>query len=290
MAKTTPKFQWKYAIIALWFGMIALYCYNSSERIAAFASTAHIPNNMLGDVFIVFSITLILYKCLTWLSGKCSASIQFIGLFALSFIPVLLYLFWSDPRHQWELNTQISFMEAIIALISLLIVFWGGYIAVRQLKISAEANRTAAQTAKLSSFRHMVDILQKENARERRKRIYQLYDEEKHRLKIPREQWTDENCKDIHDALTDLDLIGLMVKYELLDEKFLEGWDYSIYNVLNIARPLKEEEETRYSSPMGSNYYLGVNELIKRKNIIFDCDNIQSSDKTSNDTESGNTK
>ena len=69
-----------------------------------------------------------------------------------------------------------------------------------------------------------------------------------------------------------------MVKYGLLDYEFLEGWTYSIYKCIYILKDYKDSEEFRYyykikgTDEKRSNYYLGINELINRRNtnIVYD--------------------
>lgn len=167
----------------------------------------------------------------------------------------------------WSPATCISLAQAIISLFSLLVISIGGYATFRQLRLSAEANCMT----KLTSFRYMTDILQEKESRERRKRIYELFDDEGQKLKVSFEQWTDQHKKDVHDALSDLDQIGKMIKYNMLDYEFLEGWEYAIYKILRIAEPLKEEEEKAYSglnpktNERISHYRNGIEELLKRR-------------------------
>lgn len=198
-------------------------------------------------------------------------------LFASCFVFVLLFHFWHCNRPWEPIDAQISFIEVIIGVLSLLIVIWGGYTAVKQLQIAAAASRETAQSNKLAAFQCMIGILQKDIARERRARIYALFDDQTRRLKEPDpEKWSAEARRDVHDTLADFDQIGLMVRYGLLDYEFLEGWDYTIYKILHIARALQEAEEKKYAhrSPSGaepqSNYYLGLAELRSRKTHEFD--------------------
>lgn len=194
---------------------------------------------------------------------------------------VLLFHFWHSNRPWVFIDTQISLIEIVLTVVSLLIVVWGGYTAVKQLQISAAASRETAQSNKLTAFQCMLGILQKESARERRMRIYALFDDQNRRLREPDvEKWSAEARQDVHDALAELDQIGLMVKYGLLDYEFLEGWDYTIYKILHIAREQQQYEEKKYvhrirtssGTECQSNYYLGIAELRRRKSHEFDFD------------------
>lgn len=200
-------------------------------------------------------------------------------LFASCSVFVLLFHFWHCNRPWEPIDTQISFIEIVLTVVSLLIVIWGGYTAVKQLQISAAASKETAQSNKLAAFQCMLGILQKEAARERRARIFALFDDENRRLREPDvDKWNAETRKDVHDTLAEFDQIGLMVKYGLLDYEFLEGWDYTIYKILHIARGLQEQEEKKYvhriktssGTELQSHYYLGVAELRSRKTHEFD--------------------
>lgn len=177
---------------------------------------------------------------------------------------------FEDPK--WSADTWISFAQAAVALFSLAIICWGGYVAVKQLKISAQA-------AKFAAFCTMNEILNSDPARECRKRIYSLFDDKACELAVPFDKWTEQNRKDVHDALTEIDRVGLMVKYGFLEYEFIEGWDCALYKVMRIAEPLRREEEAKYSfedpehpGKRDSHYYLGVRELkrLRRHRKLFD--------------------
>lgn len=236
------------------------------------------PPDLLAAACAIFLVATGFYLLLKTLFAHRPASMPYVFLFALSFLPLLLYRFWRINEPWQEVGNQISFWELILALVSLTLVGWGGYIAVKQLRISAEASRITAQTNKLAAFRCMIDILQSEPARQRRGRIFALFDDERRRLRKPLAEWSDGERRDVHDALADFDQIGLMVRNGLLDYEFLEGWDYSTYKILHIAQELRKEEERKYThrveTPSGletrSNYYLGIAELLRRKRLKFD--------------------
>lgn len=232
--------------------------------------------NLLINLAVVFTIVFLVHYSHPTIRPVPTTII----LFATCFIFVLLFHFWHCNRPWEPVDTQISFIEIVLTAVSLLIVIWGGYTAVKQLQISAAASRETAQSNKLAAFQCMIGILQKETARERRARIFRLFDDQTLSLKEPDvEKWSAETRKDVHDTLADLDQIGLMVKYGLLDYEFLEGWDYTIYKILHIAKGLREKEEKRYvhriTAPDGttehqSYYYLGIAELLRLKRHKFD--------------------
>lgn len=231
--------------------------------------------NLLINLVVVFAIAFLFHYSHPAIRPVPTTII----LFASCSVFVLLFHFWHCNRPWEPIDAQISFIEIVLTVVSLLIVIWGGYTAVKQLQISAAASKETAQSNKLAAFQCMIGILQKEAARERRARIFALFDDENRRLREPDvEKWSAETRKDVHDTLAEFDQIGLMVKYGLLDYEFLEGWDYTIYKILHIARGLQEQEEKKYvhriktssGTELQSHYYLGVAELRSRKTHEFD--------------------
>lgn len=174
--------------------------------------------------------------------------------------------------NDWKPETWIAFTGVVISLLSSLFVVWGVYVAVEQLKISAKST-------KFSAFCRMNEVLRKEAARERRGRIYKLFDDATCQLKVPFEEWTQENRKDVHDALAEIDRVGQIIKYGFLDYDSMGGWDHAIYKTLRIAEPLRKEEEAKYSfedpenpGKRKSHYYPGIQELIRlrKHRTLFD--------------------
>ena len=233
------------------------------------------PINLAINLVVAFSIVFLFHYSHPTIRLVPATILSFGGCLAF----VLLFHFWHCNRPLQLYTDQISFIEIVLTVVSLLLIIWGGYTAVKQLQISATASRETAQSNKLASFQCMLGILQKESARERRGRIFRMFDDQTRRLREPdAEKWSAENRKDVHDTLAEFDQIGLMVKYGLLDYEFLEGWDYTIYKILHIARALQEKEEQKYvhriSTDSGtefkSSYYLGVAELRRLKKHEFD--------------------
>ena len=180
-------------------------------------------------------------------------------------------------EQEWKLSEQLSFMEAVIGITSAIVVIWGGYLALKQMKESVNTNKIATQSNKLSSFSKMIEILQAEKVRNDRKIVFGLFDDNKNIIR-PLRTWSSEEKSAAQDTLVIIDQIGLMVKYGLLDYDFLEGWTYTIYKCLYILKEYKDSTEFRYSyklrgsDEIKSNYYLGINELIRLRNkdIVYD--------------------
>lgn len=230
------------------------------------------------DVFFVFCILMGTSTLIAYLYDRKTLPILKLSLLIISVITVMLVYFYK-LENQWNLDDRLSFIEVTIGITSAMMVICGGYLALKQMNESVQTNKLAAQTNKLSAFSKMIEILQKEKGRNDRKIIFNLFDEKINYIR-PRNQWSDEEVKAAHDTLVDIDQIGLMVKYGLLDYEFLQGWTYPIYKCLYILEEYKNDEEFQYyykipttdKEKKQSNYYLGVNELIKRrdKNIVFD--------------------
>lgn len=228
------------------------------------------------DVLFIFAILAGGNIFISYLYGRRKLSILPLSLFIISAVSVAMVYFYKFES-DWVLSNRLTFIEVIIGITSAIIVIWGGYLAIKQINEAVRTNKIAAQTNKLSAFSKMIEILQKEKGRKDRGTVFSLFDEKTNYIK-PRHTWTKEEEKAAHDTLADIDQIGLMVKYGLLDYEFLEGWTYSIYKCLYILNEYKKEEEYQYSYSIPgieekiSNYFLGVNELLKLrdKNIIYD--------------------
>lgn len=278
--KPILPFRWKTALLSLFISSILCFYtwyFLSLENGPLHVSAGFSPANILGDAVCIFLVALLVYAGLRRAVSRYPVLMPLLVLFAFSFLPLFLYYFW-HTNEPLKVDSQISFMEVVIAIISLTVITWGGYIAVRQLQISAHANRMSVQTNQLAAFQCMIGILQNDAARQRRARIFRLFDDKACRLRKPLAAWSEQERRDVHDALADFDQIGLMVRNGLLNYTFLESWDYSTYKILHIARELIEEEERKYShhirTPEGdvrrSNYYLGLAELLDRKKLTFD--------------------
>jgi len=197
-------------------------------------------------------------------------------LFIISVITVVMVYFYKYEK-VWKLSDQLTFMEVIIGITSAVVVIWGGYLALKQMREAVNTNKIATQSNKLSSFSNMIDILQEEKVRNDRKIVFSLFDDGRNYIR-PWTAWSKEEKKAAQDTLVKIDQIGLMVKYGLLDYEFLEGWTYSIYKCIYILKDYKDSEEFRYyykikgTDEKRSNYYLGINELINRRNtnIVYD--------------------
>lgn len=191
-------------------------------------------------------------------------------LFIISVITVVMVYFYKYEK-VWKLSDQLTFMEVIIGITSAVVVIWGGYLALKQMREAVNTNKIATQSNKLSSFSNMIDILQEEKVRNDRKIVFSLFDDGRNYIR-PWTAWSKEEKKAAQDTLVKIDQIGLMVKYGLLDYEFLEGWTYSIYKCIYILKDYKDSEEFRYyykikgTDEKRSNYYLGINELINRRN------------------------
>lgn len=228
------------------------------------------------DILFIFSVLIGGNILISHLYGKKRLSVLPVSLFIISAVSVAMVYFYKF-ENDWVLSNQLTFMEVIIGITSAIVVIWGGYLALKQINEAVRTNKIAAQTNKLSAFSKMIDILQKEEGRKNRKIVFRLFNEEMNDIK-PYAKWTESEIKAAHDTLADIDQIGLMVKYGLLDYEFLEGWTYSIYKCLYILKEYKDKEEYQYSyyipgiEKQLSNYFLGVNELLKLrdKNIIYD--------------------
>lgn len=230
------------------------------------------------DILFVFCILMGVSFLIAYLYDKKTLPILKLSLFIISVIAVMMVYFYKLET-QWDLDDRLSFIEVSIGITSAIMVICGGYLALKQMNEAVQTNKLTAQTNKLSAYSKMIEILQKEKGRNDRKIIFNLFDEKTNYIK-PWKQWSDEEMKAAHDILTDIDQIGLMVKYGLLDYEFLEGWTYSIYKCLYILEEYKKFEEFQYYYRMPttdkekklSNYFLGVNELkkLRNKDIVFD--------------------
>ena len=226
------------------------------------------------SVFILLSGSIMLIY--HWHKAKKDVTVLLLFLFIISIIAVAMVYFYKCDR-VWKLSEQLTYMEVIIGVVSAIVVILGGYVALKQMKESVSTNKIAAQSNKLSSFTNMMDILQEEKARKDRGVVFTLFDEKKNYIR-PWKSWSDEEKTAARDTLVKIDQIGLMVKYGLLDYEFLEGWTYSIYKCTYILKDFKDSEEFRYSykiegdNELRSNYYLGINELIRRRDpkVIYD--------------------
>lgn len=212
---------------------------------------------------------------------KKEIHILLIFLLIISVITVVMVYFYKYEK-VWKLNEQLTFIEVIIGITSAIVVIWGGYLALKQMREAVNTNKIATQSNKLSSFSNMIDILQEEKVRNDRKIVFSLFDDERNYIQ-PWESWSEEKKKAAQDTLVKIDQIGLMVKYGLLDYEFIEGWTYSIYKCIYILKDYKDSEEFRYyykikgTDKKRSNYYLGINELINRRNtnIVYDYEEKQ---------------
>lgn len=233
------------------------------------------------DILFIFTILAGGNILIAYLFGKKKLSFLPLSLFVISVVTVAMVYFYKF-ENDWQLSNRLTFIEVVIGITSAIVVIWGGYLALKQINEAVRTNKIATQTNKLSAFSKMIDILQKEQGRESRKIVFGLFNEDMNYIK-PCEEWTKSEIKAAHDTLADIDQIGLMVKYELLDYEFLEGWTYSIYKCLYILKEYKDKEEYRYSYNIAgiekqqSNYFLGVNELLelRDKNIIYDYEKVQ---------------
>lgn len=234
------------------------------------------------DILFIFVIlagsnTLIYYL------HKKKKEIHILSIFLLiiSVITVVMVYFYKYEK-VWKLNEQLTFIEVIIGITSAIVVIWGGYLALKQMREAVNTNKIATQSNKLSSFSNMIDILQEEKVRNDRKIVFSLFDDERNYIR-PWKSWSEEEKKAAQDTLVKIDQIGLMVKYGLLDYEFIEGWTYSIYKCIYILKDYKDSEEFRYyykikgTDKKRSNYYLGINELINRRNtnIVYDYEEKQ---------------
>ena len=165
-------------------------------------------------------------------------------LFIISVITVVMVYFYKYEK-VWKLSDQLTFMEVIIGITSAVVVIWGGYLALKQMREAVNTNKIATQSNKLSSFSNMIDILQEEKVRNDRKIVFSLFDDGRNYIR-PWTAWSKEEKKAAQDTLVKIDQIGLMVKYGLLDYEFLEGWTYSIYKCIYILKDYKDSEEFRY--------------------------------------------
>ncbi len=230
-------------------------------------------------VILILIVEILILKALKKYNGKLSYVVTPFSFLLINVIGVGFYFFCLE-NSPLAIDNKISLIETVIAFISVIIVFWGGYIAIQQLTVSAQANQESSQNNKLSSFQFMIAILQEDKARQSRKKVFSIYNETTREI-LPMIQWTEEQKDAVHYALTKIDEVGLLVKYNLLDYKFLEGWYYTIYKILFIGKELKEKEEELYSHRVSdrisreSNYYLGIAELLKKKdtNIDYDFEN-----------------
>lgn len=229
------------------------------------------------DIILVFIILANANELISYLHGKKKETpILSMFLFIISVISVLLVYFYKYEQ-EWKLSEQLSFMEVVIGITSAIVVIWGGYLALKQMKESVNTNKIATQSNKLTSFSKMIEILQAEKVRNDRKIVFGLFDDNKNIIR-PLRTWSSEEKSAAQDTLVIIDQIGLMVKYGLLDYEFLEGWTYTIYKCLYILKEYKDSTEFRYSyklrgsDEMKSNYYLGINELIRLRNkdIVYD--------------------
>lgn len=230
------------------------------------------------DILFVFCILIGVSFLIAYLYDKKTLPILKLSLFIISVIAVMMVYFYK-LESQWDLDDRLSFIEVSIGITSAIMVICGGYLALKQMNEAVQTNKLTAQTNKLSAYSKMIEILQKEEGRNNRKIIFNLFDEKTNYIR-PWKQWSDEEMKAAHDILADIDQIGLMVKYGLLDYEFLEGWTYSIYKCLYILEEYKKIEEFQYYYRMPttdkekklSNYFLGVNELkkLRNKDIVFD--------------------
>lgn len=267
-----------FAIVLFWF-LFAVIFYKVG-KISPFSASSIFC--IVPDLSLLFSFFLLISIAVTYLiGGHRQIPVLSISLFVCSTLIVLLFYFYKHPGEEmWGLSTHLTYMEVVIALFSALVVVWGGYLAIKQLKETADANKITANTNKLAAFKMMIDILQDEKMRSERMLIYPLL--QKGKVKLMKD-WNKKERVAAHNVLTCLDQVGLMVKYGLLDYSFLEGWYYSTYKLLYILKELKEKEEKEFSHKLKcidnvdckSDYYLGVAELLRlrNKNVEYDFEN-----------------
>lgn len=273
----SDSYSFSILYIAIW-AVIAVGLY-IAENIIPFSEYSFY--SFFPDLFLFYAIILSINSVIVYWFGKRKRfPVLSFSLFAGSALTVFLYYFYIGQKEsEWNIVNRLSFMEVIIALVSSVLVIWGGYLALKQIKESVYTNKIAAQTNKLSSFKMMIDLLQDEKAREMRRLVFGLFDDKTKTLK-DYGKWSEQEREAVHYTLTCLDQIGLMVKYDLLDYDFLEGWFYSIYKCIFISAPYKEDKEKEYGCRIicddnvveSSNYYLGIKELMDRKkeNIVYD--------------------
>ena len=220
------------------------------------------------DIVFLFGFICIIIEVLKNIFSSKEIKLPPIVLLSCCSIVVLLINFCSDFV-KWQLNSKISMLEVFIGLLSVSFVICGGYIAIRQLKESAQSN-------KLSSFKFMIELLQSGKARKNRKIIFGLYNEETKKT-TPYEQWDSKQKNAAQDTIANFDLIGLMIRNQLLDPAFLEGWEYSIYKILYILGEFIKIQEASYSysrsrdGDLDSDYLLGIAMLrsLRNQNKIY---------------------
>lgn len=214
------------------------------------------------DVSILFTVIVLLFYVLFYRVKKDSLVFPILSLIVS--IAIVFFCYFWQSGDDWNLSNNLSFIEVLIGFLSIIIVIVGGYIAIKQLKSSIHANM-------FSSFQFMIRTLQAPKARENRKIIFRLYDESTKIIK-PLNDWTEEEHEAAQSTLASMDLIGLLVKNRLLDYSFLEGWSYSIYKILYILEEAKSNKGNKFSYITKENkipqsdYFLGVDELIRLKN------------------------
>lgn len=275
--KSTDSYSFSILYISIWI-VIAVVLY-LIEKILPFSENS--IYSYFPDLFLFYAIILIINSAIVyWFGKKKRFPVLSFSLFAGSALTVFMYyVYIGGNEEKWDIVKRLSYMEVVIALISSIVVIWGGYLALKQIKESVYTNKIAAQTNKLSSFKMMIDLLQENKAREERKVVFTLFDDNSKTHK-EYERWTKEEKEAVHYTLTCLDQIGLMVKYDLLDYNFLEGWFYSIYKCIFISKPYIKEKYRQYGCRVikndnveeSSNYFLGIEELITRKckNTVYD--------------------
>lgn len=275
--KSTDCYSFSILYISIWI-IIAVVLY-LTEKILPFSGNS--IYSYFPDLFLFYAIILIINSAIVyWFGKKKRFPVLSFSLFAGSALTVFMYyVYVGGKEEKWNIVNRLSYIEVVIALISSIVVIWGGYLALKQIKESVYTNKIAAQTNKLSSFKMMIDLLQENKARNKRGTVFTLFDD-KRKTHKEYERWTKEEKEAVHYTLTCLDQIGLMVKYDLLDYDFLEGWFYSIYKCIFISKPYLEEKTKEYGCRIindsnvrvTSNYYLGIEELMARKskNTVYD--------------------
>lgn len=223
------------------------------------------PSVIMDSIYILTVLSFIYAICSAYFLNKQNTR----WFVVLSMVSIMLLFFYNSHGDQeWNLENILSFFEVIIALASLAVVTWGGYIAFKQIKESVQVN-------KISSFKMMVDILQNPKSREDRKIVYGLI--EGNKIKSM-EMWSEEEKNAAQHVLADFDQVGLMVKYGLLDYDFIKGWLYPLYKSLYILEDYMSDKKKRYvyflkNDKKGiSNYFLGLDWLLSLKdnNVKYD--------------------
>jgi heme/copper-type cytochrome/quinol oxidase subunit 4 len=230
---------------------------------------------VIPDLFLISYLVSVLYIILKEFCKR----FPLIFILQISFsvaIVFVIYFYKFQEEADWILDNKLTLMEVIIAFVSSVVVIWGGYLALKQIKESVHTNKLASQTNKLSGFKMMIDILQDPQSRKNRETVYKLMIG--NQIK-PCSDWDNQQKDVAHKVLIDIDQIGLMIKYGLLDYDFIEGWSYAINKCLYILDEYKKEEEKKYyyyfmknNKEKKSIYYLGINYLLelRDKNIIYD--------------------